>query len=68
MIVEVIASFKNGSLREHLEIELLADEAVPMIVRTDPSMLRQVISNLLTNAIEHSKERPVCIQRKQSIS
>ena len=67
MIIEVIASFKSGSSREHLEIELIADEAVPTIVRTDPSMLRQVISNLLTNAIEHSKERPVCIQRKQSI-
>jgi signal transduction histidine kinase len=66
MIVEVIASFKSGSSREHLEIELKDDESVPTIVKTDPSMLRQVISNLLTNAIEHSRERPVCILRKHS--
>jgi hypothetical protein len=65
-IVEVIASFNSGSSREHLEIELIEDESVPTIVGTDPSMLRQVISNLLTNAIEHSKERLVSIQRKQS--
>jgi len=64
MIVEVIASFKSGSSREHLETELKEDESIPTIVRTDPSMLRQVISNLLTNAIEHSKENPVCIRRK----
>jgi signal transduction histidine kinase len=66
MIVEVIASFKSGSSREHLEIELKDDESVPTIVRTDPSMLRQVMSNLLTNAIEHSRERSVYILRKHS--
>jgi signal transduction histidine kinase len=66
MIVEVIASFTNGSSRKRPEIELIQDESVPTIVRTDPSMLRQVISNLLTNAIEHSKGRPVCIRRKYS--
>ena len=65
-IVEVIASFNSGSSREYLEIELIEDESVSTIVRMDPSMLRQVISNLLTNAIEHSKERLVSIRRKQS--
>jgi signal transduction histidine kinase len=65
-IVEAIASFNSGSSREHLEIDLIEDESVPTIVRTYPSILRQVISNLLTNAIEHSKERLVSIQRKQS--
>jgi signal transduction histidine kinase len=65
-IVEVIASFKSGSSREHFEIELKEDESVPTIMRTDPSVLRQVISNLLTNAIEHSRERPIRILRKHS--
>jgi hypothetical protein len=39
-IVEVIASFNSGSSQEHLGIELIEDESVPTIVRTDPSMLR----------------------------
>jgi signal transduction histidine kinase len=40
-IVEVIASFKSGSSRNHLEIRLDDDETVPMNIRCDPSMLRQ---------------------------
>jgi signal transduction histidine kinase len=68
LVVEVIASFKSGSSREHLEIKLTEDESKPMIVRTDPSMLRQVISNLLANAIEHSKDQLVFIRRKRSPS
>jgi signal transduction histidine kinase len=54
MIVDVISSFKEGSARQGLEIRLEDDQNVPTIVRCDPSMLRQVISNLLANAIEHS--------------
>lgn len=54
MIVEVIASFKDGSTRKGLNVQLEEDQNVPTIVRCDPSMLRQVISNLLANAIEHS--------------
>jgi signal transduction histidine kinase len=64
MIIEVIASFKSGSSRHQVDIELEEDEEVSTVVRCDPSMLRQVIYNLLTNAIEHSNECPVCIRRK----
>lgn len=67
MIIEVIASFKSGSSHDQVDIELEEDEAVPTVVRCDPSMLRQVMSNLLTNAIEHSNERHVCIRRKYSV-
>jgi len=52
--VEVISSFKEGSVRKGLQVRLEDDHNVPTIVRCDPSMLRQVISNLLANAIEHS--------------
>jgi CheY-like chemotaxis protein len=53
MISEIIAAFKNESARRELEIVLQEDEAVPNVVRCDPAGLRQVLSNLLTNAIEH---------------
>jgi signal transduction histidine kinase len=38
MIIEVIASFKSGSSQDQVDIELEEDEAVPTVVRCDPSM------------------------------
>jgi signal transduction histidine kinase len=54
MAVEVIASFKEGSMGKNLNISLTDDGNVPRFVRCDPSMLRQVMSNLLANSIQHS--------------
>jgi signal transduction histidine kinase len=54
MAVEVIASFKEGSMGKNLNISLEDNGNVPRLVRCDPSMLRQVMSNLLANSIQHS--------------
>ncbi|KUJ23052.1 uncharacterized protein LY89DRAFT_165704 [Mollisia scopiformis] len=61
MLTEVIVSFKSASARPELEIRLEDDSKVPTAVRTDPSMLRQVISNLVANAIEHSSGKLVTV-------
>lgn len=68
MLTEVIISFKDATARPELEIRLENDQNVPTIVRTDPSMLRQVISNLLANAIEHSSGHLVSIGCKSTLS
>jgi signal transduction histidine kinase len=52
--MEVIASFKEGSMGKNLNISLEDNGNVPRLVRCDPSMLRQVMSNLLANSIQHS--------------
>jgi signal transduction histidine kinase len=54
MAMEVIGSFKEGPIGEKLDISLEDDGNVPRVVRGDPSMLRQVMSNLLANSIQHS--------------
>jgi signal transduction histidine kinase len=54
MAMEVIASFKEGSMGKNLNISLEDNGNVPRLVRCDPSMLRQVMSNLLANSIQHS--------------
>lgn len=53
MVTELMAAFKDESKRRNMEIELHEDETVPNIVRCDPAGLRQVLLNLLTNAVEH---------------
>lgn len=55
MILDVIESFQSSPAQEGLHITLKDDQNVPTVVRCDPSMLRQVISNLLANAIQHSQ-------------
>ncbi|KAH8684610.1 GAF domain-like protein [Tricladium varicosporioides] len=53
MVVEIIEAFKGEARRRGMFINLEEDQDIPNIVRSDPAGLRQVLSNLLTNAIEH---------------
>ncbi|TVY83041.1 Cyanobacterial phytochrome B [Lachnellula suecica] len=54
MSQEVIAAFKDESERKKLKIQFEDDVEIPQTIRCDPSGLRQVLSNLMANAIEHS--------------
>lgn len=54
MCHEVIIAFKDESARKKLDVGFEDDEQVPQNVRCDPSGLRQVLSNLMANAIQNS--------------
>lgn len=56
MISEVAAAFKGELDRKGLETELQVEAAVPQIVKCDPNGLRQVLSNLLANAVQGSDQ------------
>jgi signal transduction histidine kinase len=68
MAMEVIGSFKEGSMGEKLDISLEDDSNVPRLLRCDPSMLRQVISNLLANSIQHSVGGVISVKCKMFLS
>ena len=51
-VSEVVAAFRTEEARRNLEIRIKNDEAVPQEVRCDPGGMRQVISNLLANALQ----------------
>lgn len=68
MVTELMAAFKDESKRRNMEIELHEDETVPNIVRCDPAGLRQVLLNLLTNAIEHGLSGKVIKIELKSLS
>jgi len=53
VVSDISEAFKEECMRRDMEVELHDDEAVPETVRCDPAGLRQVLSNLLTNSIEH---------------
>jgi CheY-like chemotaxis protein len=54
MLSEVVAAFREEALRKNSDIRIKDDEAVPQLVRSDPAGLRQVVSNLLANALQSS--------------
>ena len=54
MISDLINVFETESARRGLKLILEDDTAVPKLVRCDPTGIRQVISNLLANAIQNS--------------
>ena len=62
MCHEIIDAFGTESTRKKLEVRFEDDQEVPQIVRCDPSGLRQVLSNLMTNAIEHSSSEGGLVQ------
>ncbi|CZR59465.1 related to phytochrome [Phialocephala subalpina] len=55
MIRSVVLAFKPEITRKNLEIVIDADQTIPSIVKSDPTGLRQVVSNLLANAIQRSE-------------
>jgi nitrogen-specific signal transduction histidine kinase len=55
IIAEVVSAFKDETLRKSLKVHVAQDPSVPRLVRCDPSGLRQVLSNLVANAIQSSE-------------
>lgn len=47
-------------LRMPTGVELILDDCQPFKLYTDPSRLTQVLTNLLTNAIKHTKKGYIC--------
>jgi len=61
MISEVVAAFKDETERKNLSVQVEHDIAVPRKVRCDPNRLRQVLSNLLANAVQNSDSSNIYI-------
>lgn len=56
---EITTMFASHAAQKDLELSLTIDDAVPLAVRTDRHRLRQVIVNLVSNAVKYTTEGSV---------
>lgn len=68
LLTEVVELFSEKAKQKGIYLLLTIDEAVPQNIRTDPTRLRQVLFNIIGNAIKFTETGGVrvCVGCKQS--
>ena len=66
LVEEVISSFAMRAESKRLKLILVADAAVPSYVIGDPQALRQILDNLVNNAIKFTEAGSIVIRLKAS--
>ena len=61
LLAEVTALFENGAKEKGLKLAYHLGKEVPRFIRTDPNRLRQVLVNLVNNALKFTTEGSIDI-------
>ncbi|MFP4151737.1 MAG: response regulator, partial [Alkalispirochaeta sp.] len=67
MIEEAVDMVSLQAHRKGIEVVLLTDETLPRIARGDPNRIRQVIVNLVNNAIKFTEEGYIRVSAERRI-
>lgn len=52
----LVEFYKSSAKEKKISLKLLFDESVPLAINSDPLRLKQILSNLISNAIKYSPE------------
>jgi signal transduction histidine kinase len=61
-ISDAVKLYQARALEKNLQVECLIDESVPLMVKADQMRLRQILNNLISNAIKFTNAGGIVIQ------
>jgi len=62
LISEIISLMSLRAQEKNIQLEVEHENAIPELIRTDPFRLRQILTNLINNAIKFTSEGSVKLQ------
>ncbi|WP_061247957.1 response regulator [Leptospira noguchii] len=62
---ELMSTFKLQATEKKLDLELIFDDDLPEIIRTDSQRLNQILKNLISNALKFTKRGKVQLEIKK---
>jgi signal transduction histidine kinase len=66
IVGEVCSMLRHRAAEKGLTLDVKFDGPIPKLIRTDPTRLRQVLINLISNAIKFTKEGGVRLTYRSS--
>ena len=66
MLAEIADTFALKAEEKQLEFVYLIDQNVPHFIRSDPSRIRQIITNLVSNALKFTESGEVVLKVKET--
>jgi signal transduction histidine kinase len=67
-ILDTINSFKHEAVRKGLDLVVSTHQGLPEFVKGDPARLRQVLSNVTSNAFQHSVQGGIKVDVRPMLS
>lgn len=61
-VSDVITAFRKEAIRKGLDLTVSIHQGIPEMVKGDPSRLRQVLSNITSNAFQHSVDGGIKVE------